>query len=460
VRVTTQEKQNARLLGNLTLGCGQLHGEFAVTKSPPAMPHQTLAHDLLKRYEEVRALSERLCAPLEIEDYVAQPIEDVSPTRWHLAHTTWFFETFVLSRFMPNYTPVQAQYSFLFNSYYQHEGARWQRQRRGDLTRPTVADIFAYRKTVDERMADLLNTLPLEQFDELHEVVELGLNHEQQHQELILTDIKYVLALNPLHPVYTERNVAHARRNAPSLEWLAVTGGLYWVGHEGDGFHFDNEKEHHQVFLQPFRMANRTVTNGEWLAFMEDGGYQKFQFWLDEGWSLSQSAGWQAPLYWENLNGQWFEMTLHGLQPLDLQAPVVHVSCFEAEAYAQWSGHRLPTEFEWEVANQQLPLAMGGEHFLEEGLFHPTIAQSEPGSLLQANGTLWEWTQSAYRPYPGFRTADGALGEYNGKFMGNQQVLRGGSLATPRSHYRPTYRNFFPMDKRWQFSGLRLVQGH
>jgi ergothioneine biosynthesis protein EgtB len=280
---------------------------------------------------------------------------------------------------------------------------------------------------------------------------------------LLLTDVKYVLCTNPMFPTYASLSSLSSlpeMGDAPPLRFLEVPEGIHNIGYAGPEFHFDNEEGEHRVFLERFRIANRPVTNGEWLAFIEDGGYQKFQFWLDEGWSLCQQQGWDAPLYWEKLNGQWFEMTLHGLQLLDLQAPVVHVSYFEADAYARWKGHRLPTEFEWEVAVQQLPLASMGEHFAEDGLYHPVAAPTEAGCLLQANGSGWEWTQSAYRPYPGFRTAEGAWGEYNGKFMGNQQVLRGGSLATPRSHYRPSYRNFFPLDKRWQFSGVRLVRGN
>ncbi|MBH24598.1 MAG: hypothetical protein CMH57_09130 [Myxococcales bacterium] len=407
------------------------------------------------RYEAVRTLTEVLCEPLEPEDFVIQSMDDVSPTKWHLAHTTWFFETFVLKPSAPSYQEHHPQYGYLFNSYYNTVGPMFARRQRGVLSRPTVKEVFAYRRHVDGWMRRLLGGAFGEVSEELAQVVEIGLHHEQQHQELLLTDIKHVLSCNPLGPIYREHKVVEG--DTPEQRWVAFGEDLYRVGHDGEGFAFDNESPRHRVFLRGFELSSRLVTNGEYLEFMRDGGYATFALWLSEGWSAVQEQGWEAPLYWFERDGAWWSMTLGGPRPVDLREPVCHVSYFEADAYARWAGARLATEAEWEVASAQAPRA---GNFVEEAHYHPVPLTDDAGGLAQVFGDVWEWTASPYVAYPGYEPLEGALGEYNGKFMCNQMVLRGGSCATSKTHIRATYRNFFPTHARWQFMGIRLARDH
>jgi len=424
-------------------------------------------------FQAVRAQSVALVQPLLPEDTVVQPSLDVSPPKWHLAHTTWFWETMLLQRFLPGYELFHPDYAFLFNSYYNSLGSRVNRADRGTLSRPPLADVYRYRAYVDEHMATLLARLA-ELPAAATELVELGLHHEQQHQELLATDIKYILSTNPLAPGYLDISAlptpttssATAEFAAPGgaarpAEWLAVPGGIYSIGHQQAGFSFDNELPVHETLIAPFELQNRLVTNGDFLQFIEAGGYRQFQFWLGEGWDLANREGWTAPLYWsQNAEGQWLRYGPTGLAPLNLAAPVSHISFYEADAYAQWAGARLPTEAEWETAARYFNATPQGANWLETGHFdpQPLATDADPNQCHQLLGDCWEWTYSPYHPYPGYQRAAGALGEYNGKFMINQLVLRGGSCATPESHIRLTYRNFFHADKRWQFTGLRLAR--
>ncbi len=415
-----------------------------------------------ERYRAVRRFGHRLCEPLTPEDCAIQSMPDVSPTRWHLAHTTWFFETFVLSRSSSDYRPFHPAYEVLFNSYYNTVGEQFPRSRRGLLSRPTVSEVFDYRAHVDARMEDFLENGDPADVAELTPVVEVGLHHEQQHQELMLTDIKHVLSCNPLCPKYMERpedmkGRSSPQRQAPPLSWSHFGEGLYQIGHTGEEFVFDNETPRHRVFVETFELATRLATNGEYLAFVEDGGYRRPELWLSAGWQEVCENAWEAPLYWTKRGGGWEQFTLGGLSPVDPAAPICHASYYEADAFARWSGGRLATEAEWEVAAEDVPLE---GNFVEDGILHPAPASATlPGDhLTQMYGDVWEWTSSQYVPYPGYRPLDGALGEYNGKFMCNQFVLRGGSCATQRSHMRRTYRNFFPPEARWQFSGIRLAR--
>jgi len=416
--------------------------------------HAASRTDQLARYLEIRRTTEELCRPLAIEDYVLQAMPDVSPAKWHLAHVSWFFETFLLTPHLPGYEPLDPAYTFLFNSYYNGVGPQFSRPARGHLSRPGVADVFAYRAWVDRGMERLLAAMDIERAGAVAALVELGLNHEQQHQELILTDIKYNLAVNPLHPAYHATAVPRGTATAP-LAWRELRGGLVPIGYDGAGFAFDNEGPRHTVYLRPFRLGSRLTTNGEYLTFMDAGGYRTPESWLSEGWRVVQERGWQAPLYWERHGDSWWMQTLSGFVPVDLHAPVTHVSYYEADAYARWCGRRLPTEPEWEHAATDAP-AHG--HLQERGIFHPLPVVTADEPLAQLFGDVWEWTQSAYAPYPGYRAVPGAIGEYNGKFMVSQLVLRGGSCVTPASHIRASYRNFFPPDARWQFSGIRLAE--
>ncbi len=419
-------------------------------------------HRLSEQFLTVREQTERLCAPLEIEDYVVQPIVDVSPPKWHLAHTTWFFETFALQRYAPSYTPFHPLYNFLFNSYYNSVGARTLRSERGHLSRPTVKEVYAYRHAITEQLNALIFTLDEAVWDEFASVITLGIHHEQQHQELLVTDIKFILYTNPLRPAYHSVSLDSSCESIiPETQFVPFPAGIYCIGHQGEGFCFDNEQPPHQVFLGDFQLMNRLVTNGEFLEFVESGGYQDFRHWLSDGWDIVQREQWRAPLYWEKIDGEWFEFTMSGLVPLRKHAPVAHISYYEADAFASWSGKRLPTEFEWEVAAQRAPLLLDDSNFLERNWLAPmpiqTRAADTASTLHQMFGDVWEWTMSAYLPYPNYTHDAGAFGEYNGKFMVNQMTLRGGSCATPRSHIRRTYRNFFQPDKRWQFSGVRLA---
>ena len=403
--------------------------------------------DLLARFRAVRARTEDLAAPLSAEDQVVQPMPDASPTKWHRAHTTWFFEEFVLDTARPDLPRVHPAYRYLFNSYYEAVGPRQPRPRRGMITRPSVAEVGEYRVAVDSRMSDVLAG----RLDgALAGVVVLGLHHEQQHQELLLMDIKATLHQNPLRPAYDEKQALLREGSAVAgLTFTAREGGLVEIGHDGHSFAFDNEGPRHRVWLEPFRLADRLVTCGEWLAFMADGGYERADLWLSDGWATVNAEGWDAPLYWErDADGGWLVYTLTGLRPVEADEPVVHVSYYEADAYARWAGARLPTEAEWEAVASAPPDDLRAS-------LHPSPAQGE--RMRQLYGEVWQWTSSPYTPYPGFRVADGAVGEYNGKFMVDQQVLRGSACVTQDGHARTTYRNFFPTRARWAFSGVRLA---
>jgi ergothioneine biosynthesis protein EgtB len=413
---------------------------------PDEPPAPVARAALAARYRLTRGRTERLCDPLEPEDYQLQSMPDCSPPKWHLAHTTWFFETFVLAPRAPGFRPFHPRFNYLFNSYYEAVGDRWPRPARGLLSRPTVAEVAAYRRAVDEQSLALLETADEPTLAAAAPLVELGLNHEEQHQELLLTDLKHAFGLNPLHPAYAPPTDATARPTP--VEWEPYPPGVRSVGHAGTGFAFDNEGPRHRVFLEGFAVASRPVTNGEFRKFVADGGYDQPGLWLSDGWAARQRHGWSAPLHWHRDGSDVAVFTLRGLRPLDPAGPVCHVSFYEADAYARWAGARLPTEFEWEVAAAGRPVT--GE-FLDAEAFHPTRTDAYYGGV-------WVWTASPYTAYPGYRPAAGALGEYNGKFMCNQMVLRGGSCATPAGHVRPTYRNFFPPDARWQFSGLRLAK--
>ncbi len=406
---------------------------------------------LSERFTAVRNQTLRICDPLETEDYVIQSMEDVSPTKWHLAHTTWFFEVFVLAEYADGYTLMDERYPFLFNSYYIQAGDRWSRPHRGILSRPTVDDILAYRRHVDQAMGRFLEgdvpeaALP---------VIEIGLHHEQQHQELMVTDIKHVLSVNPLFPAYHSEGPPPSTP-APANEFERFDAGIVETGFKGDGFSYDNESPRHRQFVESFELASRPVTNGEFLAFVQDGGYDRSPLWLAQGWDLVQKDNWGRPLYWQRRDDGWHEFSLYGLRPLDEDAPLTHVSYFEADAFARWAGYRLPTEFEWEHAAGEA--GMGGP-FSDDMTLHPQWPDAAAGRLDTMFGGSWEWTSSHYSPYPGYLPVEGALGEYNGKFMANQFVLRGGSCATPSNHIRATYRNFFPSNARWQFAGIRLAR--
>ncbi|QJW95530.1 ergothioneine biosynthesis protein EgtB [Frigoriglobus tundricola] len=406
------------------------------------------ATQLAARFRAVRDETERLCAPLAVEDYQLQSMPDCSPPKWHLAHTTWFFETFVLSAHAPEFAPFHPKFNFLFNSYYDAIGDRWPRAARGLLSRPTVAEVYDYRRAVNAQMFALLSGADARALAVVGPLVELGLNHEQQHQELLITDLKHAFGSNPLRPAYAPPERRAPSGAAPPPRWERHAPGVRAVGHTGTGFAFDNEGPAHSVYVHGFEIAARPVNAGEFLRFVLDGGYDRPEFWLSDGWAARRREGWAAPLYWERDDDDWALFTLRGPRPLDPAEPVCHLSYYEADAYARWAGARLPTEFEWEVAAQtRAPTG----HFLDSGNLHPA-----PGGGFY--GDVWVWTASPYGAYPGFRPAAGAIGEYNGKFMCNQMVLRGGSCATPAGHARATYRNFFPPDARWQFSGLRLAK--
>lgn len=411
---------------------------------------------LARRYGEIRALSETLAAPLSPEDQQVQSMPDVSPTKWHLAHATWFFETFVLAPHLPGYTPFDPAFGYLFNSYYEGVGERHPRPDRGLLSRPPVAEVIAYRAHVDDAIGRLFGTLSDDAWAEPGELIELGLNHEQQHQELLLMDIKHVLSRNPLRPAYRPRNAREAAP-APAMGWGEREGGLGSVGDDGTGFAFDNERPRHRVVFEDFRLADRAVTNREYRAFVEDGGYRDPLLWLADGWATVREEGWEAPLYWRRTDGEWTEFTLAGEAPLDDEAPVCHVSHYEAAAYAAWAGKRLPTEIEWEQAAPAVEEE--NANLLAADRLHPVAAAANGHSgPRQMVGDVWEWTASPYVAYPGFRISPGAVGEYNGKFMSNQMVLRGGGCATPPGHIRTTYRNFFYPHQRWPFTGIRLAE--
>ncbi len=387
---------------------------------------KTSLPELSAFYRQVRHYTEELCRPLETEDYIPQPTVDVSPPKWNIAHTTWFFEEMILKKFAEDYKVFDENFGFLFNSYYNTLGERTKRDNRGDLSRPTVREVFAYRKYVDEKMENFLSQ---EISEDLRELVILGLNHEQQHQELFLTDLKYTFSRNPLFPVYNEDFALVEKSDSKTDEFVEVKSGNYEIGFSGEGFHFDNELGRHTIYLQDYSLRKTLVTNAGYLEFIEDGGYKNFRFWHSEGWDWVIQNEINSPLYWINKDGEWFNFTLSGLRKLSLDAPVCHVSFYEAAAFAEWKGARLPTEFEWETASEKFDW-----------------------------GLRWEWTNSAYLPYPNFTKPPGAVGEYNGKFMINQMILRGASVVTPQNHSRKTYRNFFHPHLRWQFTGIRLAK--
>jgi ergothioneine biosynthesis protein EgtB len=406
-------------------------------------------HHQAREFEQVRQRSVHLAEPLSAEDCGAQSMPDASPVKWHLAHTTWFFETFILEPREPGFRPFHPAFRVLFNSYYNGVGDKHPRPQRGLLTRPALDEVLAWRGDVDARVARLLREAApdTESARALTALVELGLQHEQQHQELILTDLKHLLAQNPLYPAYLD-SALPASCPLGALTWLDFDGGLAEIGHRGPGFCFDNELPRHRQYVAPFKLASRLVTNGEYLEFLEAGGYREAGLWLSEGWDRVCSGELEQPFYWRQEGGRWMEFTLHGLQPLDPARPVTHVSLYEADAYARWRGARLPTESEWEFAARDVAIACGD--------LHPRAAGSD--GLAQMFGECWQWTSSSYAPYPGYAPAAGALGEYNGKFMINQYVLRGSSCATPHGHARASYRNFFPAGSRWQFTGIRLAR--
>lgn len=437
-----------------------IQSEATAAPAPPPRRSSPKA-DLASAYRHVRQFTETLCQPLATEDYVIQTMESVSPTKWHLAHVSWFFEQFILHEYVPGYEPYHPRYYYLFNSYYNTVGPMHCRPNRGLISRPTVEQVYEYRRVIDDRMLALIEGSDDAAARELEPLITLGLHHEQQHQELLVTDIKHVFSTNPLLPAYRPRsNELHAA--VPEADWLGFDEGVYEIGRDeaAGGFGFDNESPRHRVFLDAFAIADRPVTNGEYLRFIEDGGYERPELWLSLGWATINEQGWRHPIYWyrdPERNDAWMHYTLGGAMPIDPAEPAAHLSYFEADAFARWAGARLPTEAEWEVAAANEPM----EGTFADGLrLHPApiTEESTSGRMRRAFGDVWEWTQSQYTAYPGYQPPAGALGEYNGKFMCNQFVLRGGSCASSPSHIRPTYRNFFSPEARWQFTGLRLAR--
>jgi ergothioneine biosynthesis protein EgtB len=435
-----------------------------------SLTRESKVERLRRRFHQVRNFTDSLCVGLEPEDCVVQSMADVSPTKWHLAHTTWFFETFILKNFVAEYRAEIPEYAYLFNSYYNAAGDMHRRDLRGLISRPTVGEAQRYRASIDSRIDDLLSDVGENLLDKIEPLLVLGMHHEQQHQELLITDIKHVFAQNPLYPVYRKGGAHHSMRAdertataCRPCQFVNFDEAVVQIGHDGRGFAYDNEGPRHRALVPGFSLASRQVTNGEYVAFLEDNGYQRPEFWLSLGWMTVNEQRWNAPLYWTKRNGAWWHYTLSGFRPVEESEPVTHVSYFEADAFANWAGARLPTEFEWEHAASRFPIE---GNFVESELFHPIAIASaalpdQPDQdrvLHQVFGNVWEWTRSAYSPYPGYRAEPGALGEYNGKFMCNQYVLRGGSCATSRTHIRPTYRNFFQPEKRWQFTGIRLAR--
>jgi len=413
---------------------------------------------LINQFLKVRGHTEKLVKPLAIEDYVVQPIEDVSPPKWHIGHTTWFFERVVLQQYKENYRPFDERYYYIFNSYYETFGERVMRSLRGTLSRPTVEVVMDYRKAITERTAEFMKNCSDNTWNEIELLIKIGINHEQQHQELFLMDIKNIYASNPLQPQYSNYNHNGIPDRKPAGEFLTFAGGMHEIGADGTGFAYDNEFPRHKVYLHDFKLARNLVSCGEFLEFIDSGGYEKATLWLSDGWAAVQENKWNSPLYWEKDNDGWKIMTLNGLKPLDPNEPVSHVSHYEADAFARWAGKRLPTEEEWEIAAGKTEAESRPGSFMDDNTFHPVARKDEGRGLNSMYGDVWEWTQSAYLPYPGYKQAPDALGEYNAKFMNNQMVLRGGCCATPRDHFRPTYRNFFQSDKRWPYTGFRLAE--
>ncbi len=432
--------------------------EVAAARTPSSDAPDVAA--VRARFLEVRRRTEDLAAPLSPEDAQVQSMPDVSPTKWHLAHTTWFFETLLLAAYDPDFAPFDPHFAYLFNSYYETLGDRHPRPCRGLVTRPALSTVSAYRAAVSERLCALLDSLTArDDWPAIAALVDLGCHHEEQHQELLLTDIKHVLAQNPLAPAYHAPPPAAAQR-APAMSWHRFDAGVHEIGHAGEGFAYDNETPRHRRYVHDFALASRLVTNGEYRDFIDDGGYREPRLWLSDGWDWVRREGRTAPLYWSGTDDGWQVFTLHGRQPLAEDEPVAHLSCFEADAFARWAGARLPREEELEIAATTAS-DPGPANDLSSGRCHPAVASGGEGTrprILQLQGDVWEWTQSAYAAYPGYRPAPGAVGEYNGKFMCNQYVLRGGSCVTPAGHWRPSYRNFFPAHAQWQFSGVRLAK--
>ncbi len=408
--------------------------------------------ELIERYRTLRARSETLCAPLEVEDYCIQAMENVSPPKWHLAHVTWFFEMFILVPYAKDYRMLREEYAHLFNSYYETAGTFFPRPQRGMLSRPTVQEVYDYRHHVDGALLDLLSDVPEQHAAEIRQRLQLGLEHEIQHQELLLMDTRYNFSINPLHPVYHRIELPPAAPVA-KMGWQEFSAGITEIGHSGGAFAYDNERPRHKTYVQDFRLATRLVSNAEYLAFIEDGGYARVDLWLSDAWRTLQEQHWQAPLYWFKQDRDWMHFDLTGAHALRMDEPVSHLSYYETDAYARWAGKRLPTEAQWEYAASTQSIA---GNFLDSGLYVPQPA--EKTGLTQMFGDLWEWTQSAYLPYPGFKPLPGTLGEYNGKFMCDQMVLRGGCCVTAQDHMRASYRNFFRAADRWMFSGLRLAE--
>jgi ergothioneine biosynthesis protein EgtB len=430
------------------------------TAQPRSRESSSPAKDLLARFHEVRNFSAKLAENLAPEDCVVQSIPDVSPTKWHLAHTTWFFETFILKKWKPGYRDAVPEYAYLFNSYYNAAGTMHRRDLRGLISRPTVDETKKYRASVNADIDDLVSNADEKLFREIEPILVLGIHHEQQHQELLVTDIKHVFAQNPLYPVFRGRDAAPRRPDGAArrpYQFVEFDETTIEVGHDGNGFCYDNELPRHRALVLPFALANRLVSNAEYLEFMRDNGYSRSEFWLSLGWMTVNEQSWRAPFYWIERDGEWWNFTLSGLRKVDPNEPITHLSYFEADAYANWAGARLPTEFEWERAAAKIDIE---GNFVESERFHPAPLTELPrdGQLAQMWGDVWEWTRSSYSPYPGYRAEPGALGEYNGKFMCNQYVLRGGSCATSRTHIRKSYRNFFQPEKRWQFTGIRLAR--
>ncbi|MDH5183725.1 MAG: ergothioneine biosynthesis protein EgtB [Gammaproteobacteria bacterium] len=411
-----------------------------------------LQQQLISRYRQVRNDSLDICRPLSAEDHCIQTTAEVSPPKWHLAHTSWFFEAFILRRQNDAYQPYHPKYDYLFNSYYETMGKPFPRAQRGLLSRPGVEEILQYRGHVDNAMIEHIENATSEQFEKLAFLVELGLNHEQQHQELLYTDIKQILAFNPLHPAYDSTLATPKSSEAQAIQWLKKSAGIHHIGNHQNGFSYDNEGPRHRVLLRDHQIANRTVNNAEYLAFMNAGGYEDCALWLADGWKLINDRQWNSPLYWHFIDGKWWYMTLSGLREIDIWAPVTHVSFYEADAYARWHGSRLPDEAEWELASLDHDPQHG--NYRDSGYLQPIASSDDEGFF----GNVWEWTKSPYQAYPGFKPLHGSVGEYNGKFMCNQMVLRGGSCVSPREHLRHTYRNFFYPLERWQFTGIRLAK--
>lgn len=429
----------------------------------------------LELFLKIRKKTEELCAPLEIEDYVVQACFDASPAKWHLAHTTWFFENFILLEYKDNYKLYNEKFNLIFNSYYKSMGEHWFQGARGTLSRPTVKEVCAYRHAITEQVCEFLKEADQKTLEKLMPVFVVGLHHEEQHQELLLTDIKAALAINPINPIYQEGLVS--KQAVVKAEFIEIPEGLYNLGAKQqdelasyDNFSFDNERPCHKTYLMPFKLMNRCVTNAEYIEFINDAGYSNHEFWLSDAWNLLQTEKWQAPLYWIQDGKEWMNMTLAGLRPVNPDEPVTHISFYEADAYAKWAGKRLPSEAEWEVAAKlaQLDSEHSEANFMEKASYHPQIASEQDSNILKMPvneqkfydllGNSWEWTYSAYLQYPGYKCPSGAFGEYNAKFMNKQRVLKGGSCATPEKHFRLSYRNFFDPEKRWQFTGFRLAE--